>query len=544
MKKLLRSAIQTIENAPISLATFSLSFLALILTRLAIEGGVGLYQPHGFTYLFFEFTHTFLFFICAFMLFIPLVRFAGGEDLKKSANFLLFGFLLILTPPIVDKLIFRNEAFWSFYEFDGLLGLLHRYFTLFGDTPHIGITYGVRLEVILVTLALGIYTYAKRSDILRSLLVMVLSYTLLFVLGTLPSWLTFGILLFEKSPLLVTNLDVASIFLTPETILGREIEDLRIVLNIKMSLFFGFFAILLSGFHLYHASKEHFFAILRNARIPQLIYHAGLVSLGMLLAFVYVGVPPLDSPFPFLAYALLVAAAGCAWIASVIVNDLIDIEIDRVTNKHRPLIEKTISEKEYVVYGTLFFFASIILSGLVSPSALILLLCYQAIAFLYSAPPLRLKRFPGLATLLAAGAGLLVLCLGFLAVAPSEGIRAIPASLLFFLLGAYALSLPIKDFKDIEGDKKDGVYTIPVLLGADNAKWVIGSLFFLLYGASPIILHEPGLFLPALFFGSLSFWVIQRSNGDEASFFAFRKLAGLLLALIIAYGLSTLLFFL
>ena len=233
---------------------------------------------------------------------------------------------------------------------------------------------------------------------------------------------------------------------------------------------------------------------------------------------------------------ILLAAVECAWLASVVANDLCDTRIDAQTNKARPLIEQTIPRELYRVFGILFFIASLVLSGIVNFSAMLLLLGYQAIAWLYSVPPLRLKRFPVIATLFAAFAGVLILIAGFLVVSPENGLALLPLPLLFFLFAAYALSIPIKDFKDIEGDALDQVYTIPVLLGAEAAKRLIGSLIFILYMLSPFILSARSLFVPALLSGSLTFWAIQKSTDAESAPLAYRKLHSIVLAIAAIYG--------
>ena len=101
MKKIIRRSIAAIENAPLTLTSFVTAFFALIGMRLLVENTLGLFKEHTFFYFFFEFTHTFLFFLCSFLLLLPLVRFAGNIDFRKAANVLFFGFLIILTPPII-----------------------------------------------------------------------------------------------------------------------------------------------------------------------------------------------------------------------------------------------------------------------------------------------------------------------------------------------------------------------------------------------------------------------------------------------------------
>ncbi|MBP9727908.1 MAG: UbiA family prenyltransferase [Candidatus Moranbacteria bacterium] len=541
MKQFALRLITSIENAPLTLGLFLTTFTALIVARLTVENALGLFREQSFFFMYFEFTHTFFFFLCSLLILLPVVGYAGSIDFKKSANVLLFGFLIILTPPIIDTLIFGG-GFWSFYEFDGLVGLFWRFLTLFGDTPDIGITYGVRIEVVLVTLALGLYTYLKSKRFTRSLTVMLLTYGSLFVLGTFPSWITFFALAFQKSLLAINANDVAALFLSPERVLGRDLTDFRSVLNYKMSLVYAVLVSFLSLLLLFKKYPVYFWALINNARLPQLVYHAGLLLLGVALAF-YFGEGHIQPEFfHILSIGVLLIAVECAWLASVIVNDHYDTTIDSITNPNRPLIENTIPGDVYHIFGIILFIVSLLFAGIVNFGALLILLAYQALAWMYSAPPLRLKKYPGVATLLAATCGILVLVLGFVATAPTHTISTLPSAILWYLFLAYFLALPIKDFKDIAGDKKDHIYTIPVLLGADVAKQVIGSLTFLLFALSPLVLNMRALFIPALLCGSLVFFALQKGSDDESSFFAFRKLPAIILTLTLLYGIILTLF--
>ncbi len=533
----LSRAIETVETTPLTLATFVTTFFALIIVRLLVENALGLLKPHTLSFFFFEFTHTFLFFLCSFIILIPIARFAGKTGLRQAANILLFGFPIILLPPIIDTFLFRGTGFWSFYEFDGLRGLIVRFFTLFGDTPDIGITFGVRVEVVLVTLGIGLYAFCKSGRIGRTILAALLAYLVLFILGTFPSWLTLGILSFEKSFLAVNATDVAALFLSPERIFMHDLTDFRNVLNVKMSLVYGVLSVLLTGLLLFREYPKYFIALWKNARLPQLIYHGGLLCFGILLGFLFSDAVLKIDFFQGTATLVLLAAVESAWLASVVVNDIHDTRIDAETNPDRPLIQQNIPIETYRSIGILFFVTSILFAGIVSFPALLLLLAYQGLAWLYSASPLRLKRFPVIATLLAAMAGLIVFSIGFLLVAPEHGLRPIPLPLLFFLFFAYAATLPIKDFKDVSGDKKDGVYTFPVLLGIPAAKLFIGSCLFLCFVISPLILNAHALFLPAFLFGSLAFFALSKANSDESSFLSFRRLPAVILGLTIIYGL-------
>lgn len=535
--RLIKSMTESIEASPINLSGFVLAFLSLIFVRLLIEGGTNAFASESVTYMFYEFTHTFLFFLFAFLVFLPIVQLAGAASWMRATNLLLFGFLIIWTPPIIDKIIFGSEPFWSFYELDSLRGLLSQFFTFFDDTPRIGITYGVRVEVAIMTVALGLYAFLKSRKVLRSAGIALLTYAAFFVLGTFPSWVAIPVIGIEKGIFAVTELDVVGQMLSPENIFGRSVADPRMSLGAKMSVIYALLSTLAIGIFLFVSSRKIFIALLKNSRMPQLIWHGGLLFLGGGLAMIYAGARPDFDFFEILSIILLVVAVESAWLASVIGNDIADRRIDEKTNVMRPLPTGDIPTGLYTEIGVLFFFFSMLFSAIVSWKAMLLILAYQSLAWVYSMPPLRLKRVPVLATVLAAAAGLTVLIIGFSVLAPEATITSLPLPLLFFLFIAYAITLPLKDFKDIEGDKADGVLTIPVLFGAERARLVIGSALFIVYMTSPVVLHESALIVPAVLFGSLSFWSIVRSERVKKSWGTFRTLPGWNMLFITLYGI-------
>lgn len=535
LSKKLSAALTLFLQTPLSLGLFLTSFLAILVVRLTVENVLFFYPKIDIVFIFFEFTHLGMLSLLTFFLFIPLVRYAFGLDFTSAAKCTLFGFIIMPIPPIIDRILLKPPYF-SFYEFDGLVGLAKRFVTFFGDTPEMGITYGPRIISALTILFLTILTIILTKKVLRGLLVGLWSYGILFFMGTFPAWITILLLGFQKGWLEVSRTDVVGLFLSPQNIFSQPIVNYNNALNIKMSLVLGLIIISVCIFVLWSNFRTYFFALMRNARLPQVVYHAGLFFLGIALAFLFTDSATFGF-FEILSVLLLIVAVECSWLASVIVNDYYDTKIDALTNPLRPLIQKTIPLETYRSLGAVIFFFSLLFSGIVNFSAMFLLLAYQALAWIYSAPPLRLKRFPIIATLLAGAAGILVLISGYIIVSPEQSIHTLPLPLLFYLFFAFALTLPIKDFKDIAGDKKDHVYTLPVILGAQKAKLLFGSLTFLLYIFSPFALNARGLFLFAVIFGSLAFWTIQKGEENNTSFFSYRKLPGILLAITALYGL-------
>lgn len=532
---LLKKQILSIEEAPTSYALWLTSFGSLILARIMVENWLAGFENQSLSFLFFEFTHTFFFFLLSFLTLWPIIAFFGKTTLTKASNVLLFGFLIILTPPILDVWIANGAHLWSFYKFDSLAGLWHRYLTLFGDRPDIGITYGVRIEVVLTTIGAGLYTFIKTGRMLRSLGASLSVYSILFILGTFPSWLTFIILGPQQGLLSVRDVDIAQLFLSPPTIFMQPTVDFVSSLNVKMSLLYAPINLLLIAGLLWKYFPKKFFALIHNARIPQIIYHGGLFLTGMGLALLFAGATvPLDL-FNLVALADLLIAVGFAWLSSVVTNDLFDQNIDELTNPSRPLQKHVFSQSEYKAVGITFFLLSLLLSAMASFKVMLLLLAYQSLAWIYSGQPLRLKRFPVVATFFAAIACVIIMIAGFTLIAPDHSAAKLPLSFIAFFLFAFTVSLPFKDLKDIAGDKKDGVFTVPVIFGERWGKLIIGSGLFITHIVSVIVFHEPRFFFPALLCGSLSFWLVIASRPNEEYLLSYRKIPRYMIGIVAIY---------
>lgn len=541
LKKLLERIFRGIENTPLSLGLWVLTFASLITVRLTIDLTVEGMPRLTFFQFFFQWAHLLLFFLFSYLVLLPVVRIIGNTTLPKAARVLLFGFLLILFAPILDKVIFGESFYWSFYIFDSLPNMAERFLFFFGDKPHLGITYGTRINVALILLGVFLYSWLRTERVLCSLIATLFVYAILFFLGTLPSWLAYGIVAPHTNVLAVTDTQIAQIFLSPETILNREVGDLRSALAYKMSLILMFLNVLLVLGYWYFIKKQGFFAFLRNARWPQIICQNGILLLGMLMAFVYSEAEFSFTLFSVLAFLILLFATTSAWIASVLWNDLYDQRIDQETNPSRPLITGDLELSQCRLYAGIFFGVSILGAALVSFPAALFLIAYQALAMLYSAPPFRLKRFLGFATLVVSSAALLIFFIGYSMLHPHHSLEGLPLSLVLYLGLVYLLMLPLKDFKDVSGDAKDSIYTLPVLFGIERAKTIMSSISFLVFMSSIFILHTPELLLWAFLFGSLSFWIIQRA-GLPQSRIRYQDLMGIFVALAFVYGMGLVLF--
>lgn len=535
MRARLLSLIESLESRPLSLASFTLTLLAIILLRIGLENWLDHFLFRFSDVFFYQFTHQFLTFTTIFLASIPILAWAGRVPIRSATNILLAGFMIIWLPPIVDQIISHGAGLWSFYSFDGLKGLFVRYFTFFGDKPDVGITYGVRFEVGSVIIGIFLYTWIKHHSITRSLIAGAALYTTLFIIGVLPSIVTILLLGPSQGYFTLTDQDVARLMLSPQQLFILNPPDLLSVLAIKMSLIYSVIILPIITILTFSFFRPIFLSLWRNARFPQLAYHSGLFLMGAGLTFLYGNHAFKHDIFHYSGLIILLLSVCFAWLASVVVNDFADITTDRLTNPKRPLITGDIDPSTYRTIGLLFFAGSLLFSGILSTQMALLLFLYQALAWIYSMPPLRLKRYPIIATGLASLASLLIFFSGFIVLSAEKNITALPASYPILLFLVLLAILPAKDFKDIAGDQADHITTWPILLGAERAKRLIGSLIFLASVAAPFILGIHSLFLLGLFFGGVGYWLLQLSSETNRTL-SYRKLPGWLMVLATSYG--------
>ena len=158
--------------------------------------------------------------------------------------------------------------------------------------------------------------------------------------------------------------------------------------------------------------------------------------------------------------AALTAAAGN------IVNDIYDIETDRISHPNRILVLESLSIKEAWVEYWILNVVSVFIAIYLSPILLIIVVLTIFILFLYSA---FLKRLPLIGNIIIAFVtGLAFIYGGYAVTNPNAAI--IPAVFAFLI---NLIREIIKDIQDIEGDLKLNFKTFPIRLGIDASKHII-----------------------------------------------------------------------
>ena len=201
-------------------------------------------------------------------------------------------------------------------------------------------------------------------------------------------------------------------------------------------------------------------------------------------------------------YGSLMAAMLNA--ASNALNQIYDLDIDRVNKPKRPLPTGRMTLREAWVFTMVTYVAALVLAWMVTPGGrhecFWIVAAALLITYIYSAPPLRTKRLGIWANVtIAIPRGVLLKVAGWSSVKTVFGVEPWYIGAIFglFLLGASTT----KDFADMEGDARGGCRTLPIQFGVRRAAWMISPSFVV-----PFLMIPVGAWLHIL---TGNFWLLQ-----------------------------------
>jgi chlorophyll synthase len=192
---------------------------------------------------------------------------------------------------------------------------------------------------------------------------------------------------------------------------------------------------------------------------PMWAFGCGVVASGL----------PLSERWLLVAIGIVLAGPMvCA--CSQAVNDWFDRHVDAINEPHRPIPSGRMPGRWGLYIAVMWTVLSLLVATVLGPVGFVAALAGLALAWAYSAPPIRLKRngwwgnaacalcYEGLAW--ATGAA--VMAAGAL---PSGRSLALAA---LYSIGAHGI-MTLNDFKSIEGDRRMGIASLPVQLGVVGA---------------------------------------------------------------------------
>ena len=199
-------------------------------------------------------------------------------------------------------------------------------------------------------------------------------------------------------------------------------------------------------------------------------------------ALTAIGAAPREPWDPALLAAPFIGAAMAALLnaGNNALNQIYDLDIDRVNKPKRPLPSGRLTIPQVWWFTNITYALALILAWLVAPGGRHECFWLVAVAvvctYLYSVPPFRTKRLGIWANVtIAIPRGVLLKVAGWSSVKTIVGLEPWYIGCIFglFLLGATTT----KDFADIEGDRRGGCRTLPIQYGVRRAAWMISPSF-------------------------------------------------------------------
>ncbi len=230
-------------------------------------------------------------------------------------------------------------------------------------------------------------------------------------------------------------------------------------------------------------------------------------------------------------------ACLCGNIYIVGLNQLEDVEIDRINKPYLPIASGEFSRRQGQVIVAITGILALLIAGLMGKILLAMVTISLAIGTAYSLPPFRLKRFPVWAAFCIFTVRGTVVNLGLFLHFSSlwQYDQFIPAEVwaLTLFIVAFTLAIAIsKDIPDVEGDRQYNIATFTIQLGTQTTfnlvRWLLTACYLGLILAGIVWLNAVNpLFLGIshLFLLGLMWWrssqVDLTNKSAIASFYQF-----------------------
>jgi 4-hydroxybenzoate polyprenyltransferase len=516
----LSNLIFALENTDKPISYFILTFLSVISLRNFLE--VFVYQANSYLTDYAVFLNLYLFYFALVIAVLILFYAATRLKITKIARVVLPCFAIVALAPILDALFSSGG---KKYVLTYLLPYMHgnlfmQYLTFGRDFSGIGITPGVRIEIAIILAAAFLYLRIKGLTFLKSIFFTFLLYSLLFLFAITPCITKWA----------------ADILGIPQL---AAVENGQLMGN-----YYFLLVILAEGAGLsYIMHREVVRVIAANLRLTRIVHYGLMFVLGIALAFKTSGdgqglslEGPLLAPGVFKRLIFMPILILLGSVFSMITNDLEDFKIDKISNQGRPLVSGSLSPEAYKRIARFILFIILPCAILVDLTTFIVIVLSMGGYFLYSMPPLRLKRVPFFSKLVISFNSLLLVWYGFITIRGPLA-QLPPLLVLFFLIGLTGAANFI-DLKDYAGDKAAGIKTLPVILGEKKAKLVIGIFFVLCYCSVMLWLAKLWIALILAVLAALQFYLLNRKRYQERYVFCTHLLSiqALIIYLLIGYG--------
>ncbi len=201
-------------------------------------------------------------------------------------------------------------------------------------------------------------------------------------------------------------------------------------------------------------------------------------------------------------FSLLVIATLCIAAAGNIINDIYDVEIDKINKPNKVLIGKKVSEKSanrlFIILNVIGVFIGFYLSNSIgNPGFAAMFIVFSALLYLYSSYLKGILIIGNLLISFLVAMSLIIVALFDLLPAINVENQASQSAIfkivLHYSLFAFIINLireTVKDLQDINGDRKGGMNTLAIALGRKRTITIVFILGALLVLGVVVYMYE------------------------------------------------------
>jgi 4-hydroxybenzoate polyprenyltransferase len=414
-------------------------FLGVISVREGIEQVF--FERHFALYLYY---HHALFFLVTLAAGILVLALWTRTDIVRTARIVAAGYILIVLPPLLDRLVFHRAGAYEYAMPDDFP---RNVLTFFWNAPGAG--KGIFVEVVALLALVGAYAWLKTKSGWRAACAAFSLYGVFAVAGT------------------------------PRLFLPMPRMTIQAVRESRHIIYFSAYLILVlvigaMGLFLYR--RRLLKAVSREMISFRSAHFALMAGAG---AYFNAGIRA--QPFPGLLYgATAVFASLLVWLVTVLWNNAHDLEIDRTSGRDRPLVRGWATPGEYIRLGRTLALFALFVSGVLGAKAFMIVALALLSAHVYSAPSLRLRLRLGSNAFIGWGS-FLMFYLGYFAwtTIGEWPLGRVPVSVSLIILAALSVGTLTKDAKDYEGDRQVGARTVFTVFGPKKGGRIAAAGLFL-----------------------------------------------------------------
>ena len=173
----------------------------------------------------------------------------------------------------------------------------------------------------------------------------------------------------------------------------------------------------------------------------------------------------INAKFPSFELLPIVISFAFGILGFNTLNQISDIEIDRIDKPLRPLISKQMGIKEAAILSVIFYSLSLLISSTVNLIFVFIMAIFSLITFGYCHKGIYFKKYIWGSSFVGA---IVYGVLPFIAIT-TISIKSFNPIFLFFVASLAAITANTKDFEDLPGEKHHGIRSLQTALGFDRA---------------------------------------------------------------------------